>query len=84
LPSDVREAAVEAEKAVDALVLAHNESRGFAPFAGTSYADAAGPTVHFASNAAERDPWAPKISETDTAFYAKVGADALDRALGTA
>lgn len=84
LPRDVRAAAANAEKAVDGIVLAHSESKGFAAFGGTSYTDAAGPTVHFATNAAERDPWAPKISETDTAFYAKVGADSLDRALGTA
>jgi hypothetical protein len=84
LPEDLRSAAASAEKSVDALVLAHAESRHFRPFDGASYADAGGPTVHFAANAAERDPWAPKISETDTKFYAKVGAGRVDRALGTA
>ena len=84
LPGDLRAAARTAENAVGALVLAHAESNAFGPFDGTSYADAAGPTVHFATSPFERDPWAPKISETDTAFYRAVGASSVDRALGTA
>jgi hypothetical protein len=84
LPDDLRAAARNARTAVGALVLAHAESKAFGPFDGTSYADAAGPTVHFATNADERDPWAPKISETTTAFYRAVGASSVDRVLGTA
>lgn len=84
LGGDVRAAALGARDAVGALVLAHAESDGYAPFGGASYRDASGPTVHVAARAAERDPWAPQISETDTAFYRRVGAERLDRALGTA
>jgi hypothetical protein len=84
LPDDLRAAAASAKDAVSATVLAHAESRGFAAFGGASYRDSAGPTVHFATNHAERDPWAPQISETKTAFDAKVGEKRLDRALGTA
>ena len=84
LPADLRAAAGAAREAVAATVLAHAESRAFAPFGGADYGDGAGPTVHFAATAAQRDPWAPQISETDTAFYARVGADRLDTALGTA
>lgn len=84
LPDDLRTAARSAEKSVGALVIAHAESKAFGPFDGTSYADAAGPTVHFATTPFERDPWAPKISETNTAFYRAVGASSVDRVLGTA
>jgi hypothetical protein len=48
---------------------------------GADYRDAAGPTVHFATNPGQLDPWAPKVSETHTAFYKEVGAAKLDRAL---
>ncbi len=65
-------------------IVAHAESHGFAPFGGADYRDAVGPTVHFATTASERDPWAPNVSETDTAFYKEVGANRVDRALGTA
>jgi hypothetical protein len=63
------------------LVLAHCESHGFAPFGGADYRDAAGPTVHFATSRDELNPWAPKVTETQTAFYKEVGAAKLDRAL---
>jgi hypothetical protein len=81
LSADVRTAASAAAKAVGDLVLAHKESHGFAPFAGADYRDAAGPTVHFATSKGQLDPWAPKVSETHTAFYKDVGARKLDHAL---
>jgi hypothetical protein len=81
LSNDVRSAATAASKAVGDLVLAHGESHGFAPFAGADYRDAVGPTVHFATTPGQVDPWAPKISETHTAFYKEVGASKLDHAL---
>jgi hypothetical protein len=81
LSNDVRSAAATASKAVGELVLAHSESHGFAPFGGADYRDAVGPTVHFATNPGQLDPWAPKVSETHTAFYKEVGAAKLDRAL---
>ena len=81
LSNDVRTAAATASKAVGDLVLAHNESHGFAPFGGADYRDAVGPTVHFATDPKQLDPWAPKISETHTAFYKEVGAAKLDHAL---
>ncbi len=81
LPNDVRTAAANASAAVGNLVLAHAESKDFAPFGGADYRDAVGPTVHFATTPGQRDPWAPKISETHTAFYREVGAAKLDHAL---
>ena len=81
LPNDVRSAATAASKAVGDLVLAHRESHGFEPFAGADYRDAVGPTVHFATDPHQLDPWAPKVSETHTAFYKEVGAAKLDKAL---
>jgi hypothetical protein len=81
LSDDVRNAASAAAKAVGDLVLAHGESKSFEPFAGASYTDAVGPTVHFATSKGQLDPWAPKISETHTAFYKDVGASKLDHAL---
>jgi hypothetical protein len=81
LSNDVRTAAASAETSVRDLVLAHGESRAFGPFAGTSYKDAVGPTVHFATSPDQLDPWAPKVSETHTAFYKAVGAAKLDHAL---
>jgi len=77
----VRTAAANASKAVGDLVLAHGESHGFAPFDGADYRDAVGPTVHFATSPGQLDPWAPKVSETHTAFYKEVGAAKLDHAL---
>jgi hypothetical protein len=81
LSNDVRAAAANASKAVGDLVLAHGESHGFAPFGGADYRDAVGPTVHFATSPGQLDPWAPKVSETHTAFYKEVGASKLDHAL---
>jgi hypothetical protein len=81
LSSDIRTAAGVASTAVGDIVLAHSESRGFAPFGGADYRDAAGPTVHFATTRGQLDPWAPKVSETHTAFYKEVGATKLDHAL---
>lgn len=81
LSHDVRDAAAVASKAVGGLVLAHQESKDFAAFGGADYRDAAGPTVHFATSRGQLDPWAPKVSETHTAFYKEVGAAKLDRAL---
>jgi hypothetical protein len=81
LTSEVRSAATAASKAVGDLVLAHAESKGFEPFGGADYRDAVGPTVHFATDPKQLDPWAPKISETHTGFYKEVGAAKLDHAL---
>jgi hypothetical protein len=81
LSNDIRSAAADASRAVGDLVLAHGESHGFAPFGGADYRDAVGPTVHFATTPGQRDPWAPKVSETHTAFYKEVGAGKLDQAL---
>jgi hypothetical protein len=81
LSNDVRAAAATAAKAVGEIVLAHKESSDFGPFGGESYRDAAGPTVHFATAPGELNPWAPKVSETHTAFYKEVGAAKLDHAL---
>ncbi len=81
LDANVRAAASTAAGAVGDLILAHGESRAFAPFAGASYRDAVGPTVHFATSRDQLDPWAPKVSETHTAFYKEVGAAKVDRAL---
>ena len=84
LPAAVRRDATRASAAVANTIVSHAESRGFGPFEGADYRDAVGPTVHFATSAAERDPMAPRISETNTQFYREVGAARLDRALGTA
>jgi hypothetical protein len=81
LTPDVRAAAASASSAVGDLILAHRESRAFAPFGGASYRDAVGPTVHFATSRDQLDPWAPRMSETHTAFYKDVGAAKVDRAL---
>jgi hypothetical protein len=81
LSNDVRAAAANASKAVGDIVLAHKESKDFAAFGGADYRDAVGPTVHFATNPGQLDPWAPKVSETHTAFYKEVGAKKLDHAL---
>jgi len=81
LPANVRTAAQAAAAAIRQTVLAHRESGDFAPFADADYGDAVGPTVHFPVNGAQIDPWAPKISETDNAFYKAVGADKLSKVL---
>lgn len=81
LPDAVRADATAAAQATRALVIAHAESHGFVPFRGASYDDAAGPTVHLPVRPDERDPWAPAISETHTAFANTVDAAKLDRLL---
>jgi hypothetical protein len=81
LPSQLRDDARAAADATRALVLAHKESRGFAPFDGASYADAAGPTIHAPLSAKQLDPWAPKVSETNNAFYNAVDQDKFVRAV---
>lgn len=81
LSNDVRKAAAVASHAVGDLILGHKESGAFGPFGGTSYRDAVGPTVHFATSPGELNPWAPKVTETHTAFYKEVGAAKLDHAL---
>jgi hypothetical protein len=81
LGDDVRTKALAAERDVDALVLAHRESHGFAPFGGSDYSDAAGPTVHLPTDRKQIDPWAPAISETDNAFYKATDAGDLVNAL---
>jgi len=81
LSDDLRAKAGAAERDVDALVLAHRESHGFAPFGGSDYADAVGPTVHLPTDKKQIDPWAPAISETDNAFYKATDASDLINAL---
>jgi hypothetical protein len=76
LPAQLRADARAAADATRALVMAHQESRGFAPFDGSSYADAAGPTIHAPLSSKQIDPWASHgISETNNAFY-----DGVDQA----
>ena len=79
LDAKVRAAAAQARDAVADTVLAHRESDDFEPFNDADYTNAAGPTVHFPVNAKQLDPWAPEVSETDNAFYKKVGAADLAR-----
>ena len=80
LPASVRTAAQDARTSVAALVVAHAENAHFGPF-NADYRDAAGPTVHFPISASQRDPWAPNVSETQTAFYRETGAHRLEEAL---
>ena len=81
LGDEVRAKALAAERDVNALVLAHRESHGFAPFGGSDYSDAAGPTVHLPTDKKQIDPWAPAISETNNAFYKDTDAADLVNAL---
>lgn len=70
LNQDVRAKARAAERTVDALVIAHKESRSYEPFGGSDYRDAVGPTVHLPTTRRQIDPWASHgISETNNAFY---------------
>ena len=69
LDASLRNEASAAAAAVNDLILAHRESTRFAPFGGSSYADAVGPTIHDPISKKQLDPWAPAISETDNAFY---------------
>ncbi|GAC1309589.1 MAG: hypothetical protein NVSMB19_23390 [Vulcanimicrobiaceae bacterium] len=79
LSAGVRGAAAAARDAVAATVLAHKETDNFAPFGDADYSDAYGPTVHFPVARGQVDTWAPKISETDNAFYKAVGAADLTK-----
>jgi hypothetical protein len=81
ISSAVRADARAAAEATRALVLAHQESRGFEPFAGSKYTDAVGPTIHAPLTAKQIDPWAPKISETNNAFYNAVDQGKFVRAV---
>jgi len=81
LDSTLRGDALKAERAVGALVVAHEESRSFAPFGGSSYADAVGPTVHFPLNGAQIDPWAPRVTETHNRFFNETDAAQAERVL---
>jgi hypothetical protein len=67
--ANLRGEARAASAAVRGLVLAHRESASFGAFGGASYADAAGPTMHFPVKPGQIDPWAPQLKETDNAFY---------------
>lgn len=78
LPQNVRAAAAAAAESVAATVLAHGESAAFAPFGGSDFSDAAGPTVHFPVRVGQIDPWAPAVSETNNSFYRAV--DGIDAA----
>jgi hypothetical protein len=82
LSNEVRAQARVAASAVENLVVAHRESDGFAPFDGSDYSDAAGPTVHLPLSQRQIDPWRNKgISETDNAFYRAVDGDRLAGAI---
>ncbi len=72
LDPDLRARANEAAAAISATVIAHGESRDVAPFGDADYRDAAGPTVHFPVRPDQIDPWAPRVSETNNAFYKRV------------
>jgi hypothetical protein len=72
LNQTLRDDASSASASVSDLVLAHKESRGFEPFGGSDYSDAAGPTVHVPVKRSQVDPWAPDVSETDNDFYRNV------------
>lgn len=81
LSQSVRAAAASASKAVGALVLAHRESQDFPPFGGSDYRDAVGPTVHAPIDAAQVDPWAPAVSETQNRFFKAVDGEKFVAAL---
>jgi len=82
LDARVRGDAQAAADSVHDLVLAHRESSGFAPFGGSDYTDAVGPTVHLPTSRKEIDPWARAgVTETDNAFYKQVDEDAMTRVL---
>ncbi len=81
LDASLRQAARDASTAVKSIVVAHKESGSFEPFGGSGYKDAAGPTVHFPVNAAQVDPWAPKVSETNNRFFDETDAAAAERVI---
>ena len=80
LDSDLRLKAKAAAGAIATAVLAHAESRDVAPFGDADYRDAVGPTVHFPVRANEVDPWAPRVSETNNAFYRRVDGEKVANA----
>lgn len=81
LDPSLRAAARSASGAVHELVLAHAETARFDAFGGADYRDATGPTVHLPLSRKQVDPWAPRMRETDNAFYRSVDASALTRAI---
>jgi hypothetical protein len=82
LDGALRNDARTASQAVRGLVLAHAENRSFAPFGGSNYSDAVGPTIHAPLDRKQIDPWAKAgISETDNAFYHSTDQDKVVRAL---
>lgn len=81
LDAGLRSAAQAAADSVASLVVAHQESKSFAPFDGSSYADAVGPTVHFPVNPQQIDPWAPHVTETHNRFFADTDAAAAERVI---
>ncbi len=83
LPDGVRSAASAASGAVRSLVLAHGESAIFGPFH-TSYADAAGPTIHIPTTRRSYDGWAEEgVVETANDFFDAVDGRGLARAIGS-
>ena len=83
LSDDVRTAAAHAARCVQALVLAHSESKNFGPFH-ASYADAVGPTVHVPATRRSYDAWADAgVTETHNDFFDAVDGRGLARAVGS-
>jgi Clostripain family len=81
LSDAIRKDAAEASAAVHDLVLAHRESGSFEPFGGSSYEDAAGPTIHDPVTSKQIDPWAPSVSETKNRFYTSTDQGAFVHAI---
>ncbi len=81
LDPQLRSDAGQAANAVEQIVVAHKESSFFEPFGGSDYVDAEGPTVHFPTDAAQVDPWAPKVSETKNRFFKETDAAAAERVI---
>jgi hypothetical protein len=81
LSNTVRAAALHARSAIAGTVMAHAESKDFAPFDDADYSNAYGPTIHFPVSPKQVDSWAPQISETDNAFYKSVGAADLAKVI---
>jgi hypothetical protein len=81
LDAELRRDALNAQGAVKDLVVAHKESRDFAPFDHANYTDATGPTVHFPVNRPQIDPWAPRVSETHNRFFDETDAAAAERVI---
>jgi hypothetical protein len=81
LDANLRKAAGAAARNIATLVLAHQESRSFAPFDGSNYSDAVGPTVHFPINGKQVDPWAPHVTETHNRFFVATDAASAERVI---